>query len=201
MEQQRPNFTIPDHIVDKYPELKERYEAEGKPKAKKSKKGKAFQPMTQGENESIKVLLNDPITFMCPTRWRRYLGINHSKWTVRYQPFETLVRLGREYAKLFFSEEDVEKFGLEEAKRLTVEQSMCFARIAAIAVAGTMPFEGIVRWLLTGYFYHRMHPRLAVALCQELNSRGEYQDFILSIGLTRGRRLTEPAPIESDNEG
>lgn len=204
MAQQEPNFKIPPAVAAKYPELQERYDAEPMEPAKAEVKKKAlrpFSPMTQEENESIKVLLNDPITFNCPTRWRRVFGIKFSKWTIRYQPFETLVRLGREYAKLFFDEEDVAKFGLEEAKRLTVEQSKSFARIAAIAVTGTMPFAGLLRPILTEYFYQRMHPRLAVQLCQQLNTQGEYQDFIISIGLTRGRRLTEPAPIEEGKEG
>lgn len=203
------NFEIPKSVLEKYPhiaqawqeELKEQQEKADLEKKKIDKKRLEISENLAKEMREVGLLLDEPDYFTCPTILRSFFGKKYSYWPIKYLPFDTLVRLGREYAEIEWSEEELTKYGIIEAKRMTVAHARRLAKITAIAVVGEMPFASLIRPILTRYFAKRMTPSMFLNVVEILNRQGDYANFSHSIRLTQGKRLTEPALIETDKEG
>jgi hypothetical protein len=201
------NFEIPPEKLAKNPALAQAYQEEiayqtqkANGELDKKKKIEITENLAK-EMREVRLILNEPDYFTCPTLYRAYLGKHYDTWPIKYLPFNTLVRLGREYAEIQWSEAEINEHGIVEAKRLTMAHARRLAKITAIAYWGERPFGNIARAFFTRYFFRRMSPAMFLNVVRILNIQGGYQDFSLSIELIHGKRLTEPAPIETDKKG
>lgn len=197
------NFEIPESVLKKYPHIAQAWEEEKAAQAEISteKKKLEISDNLAKEMREVGLLLDEPDQFTCPTIIRSWFGKKYDYWSIHYLPFDTLVRLGREYAEIEWSEEELSAHGIIEAKRMTLAHARRLAKITAIAWCGENPFLSLLRPLMTWYFAKRMTPSMFLNVVEILNRQGDYANFSHSIRLTRGKRLTEPALIENAKEG
>lgn len=195
-----PAFEIPKEVLIANPKLAEDWEQQERDdevnKAKSS--GKTDEEIEQAE---IDLLLERGDTFYCPTIFRAIFGKKRAKWHVKPMSASTIVRLCEQYLKIGVNEKDVSTAGIIEAKNLAFEHGRRLAHIVAISVVGATPFiGGIMRRILTGYFYARMTPHDLLQHAIKLNDYKPFVDFLTTIRLTQGQRLTQPVLIVEKSE-
>ena len=117
-------------------------------------------------------------------------------WTTKKMSLKRLIDLSDVYIKM---QVDEDKLYSEKLADTISEQFISvkkngkrMAQILAIATSSNF----LMRWFLTYHFLRFINPSELREYVEKLLKQGDYQNFITSIVLTNGNRITKPQTIE-----
>ena len=153
------------------------------------------------EQRAIDALLENGTEFKVQTRglWHWICPIRTFKIT---QPkLGTLYAMAGEYTRIDLEESRLTENPLRESFHLVRENARAMSRVAAIALLNGKWRIALFKNALSRYLLWRLDPSQLIKLCLIVITISNTADFINSIRLIKGTRLTMPKrdiPIESE---
>lgn len=190
-----------EEVVD-FDEMQAAAAALGKRQEAKKEKERPKKSDKEIEKEEIRQILDEPLSFQCPTVFGRLYGKKYRTWHIYPQTAAVLVRSNMkaiDYQVEF--DMDAGGFGSTHLRKPMVDNMELMVSFLAIVVAGNGLFYKQKAWFLTKYFMRRLTMEDLVKALALTRKDEDYSDFTLSFRLTLGRRLTQPALKDEDKKG
>lgn len=157
---------------------------------------------SKAEEKAIDAMLDRGVKISIPERSLfAYFGKKERSFTIRQSYLGTLLEISRVALKLDYDEKAISEAAFTESKQLAKRHSKNMALIAAIAILNSR--WGIRLWKrpLANYLFWRLTPQKLVQLSIVVMQMNNISDFINSIRLMSGVRLTAPKNLSPEDNG
>jgi len=145
------------------------------------------------EKKAVDTLLDSPRQFKVEKRSiLRFIGKKERIFFIRQSTLGTLYHISRLSINLNFDESKIQKDPFFESKVLIEQHIKAISLIVAISVLNSRWKIYFLKNLLALYFRWRLTPSTLFALLVQIDEYNNVKDFMNSIRLARGWRITMP---------
>lgn len=154
------------------------------------------------EQKAVDTLLHRGVRVSIPKRsLLRYIGKTDRTFTIRQSYLGTLFEISRVALRLDYDEKLIADNAFAESKQLAKRHVKSMALICAIAILNSKWKIYLLSWPLSRYLLWRLTPQRLAQLSLTVMQLNNISDFINSIRLMSGARMTAPKLSLVNNGG
>jgi hypothetical protein len=154
------------------------------------------------EAKAVDTLLHRGVRIDIPKRsLLRYVGKKDRSFTIRQSYLGTLFEISRVALRLDYDEKRIADDAFSESKRLVKKHAKGMTLICAIAILNSWWGIRLLAWPLSYYLLWRLTPQRLAQLSLTVMQLNNISDFINSIRLMSGARVTAPKDLSPDDNG
>jgi len=155
------------------------------------------------EQKAIDAMLHRGVKISIPERsFLKYFGKKKRTFTIHQSYLCTLFHISTIAIQLKYSEKQLSESPFEESKQLVAKYAKSMPRIIAIAILGSDFKIRLFSGYLSGYLFRNLTPEKLAQLSLIVMQMNNVSDFINSIRLMSGARISAPKSLSpADNGG